>query len=276
MPKVSVIITSYNKGEYLSEAIDSVLSQTFNNYELIIIDDGSSDNSREIIDSYHIKNSQIKPIYQENIGVIKTRNKAINIATGEYIVQLDGDDKIHKDFLSWTVPELDQNPKTGIIFCQTEFFGKKSGVWNLGEYNIQSQLTSNLIVISALFRKNDFDKTQGYSDQFNEGLEDWDFWLSLIETGVEVKEIKKVGFYYRIIDNSRNQGYSASTETKLKRLIYIRHSNLYLENGLDPVNLLWELKRKESQIYDLNLIKNSPEYKLGRLLLRPFRFLQKK
>tara|TARA_B100001094_G_C18094277_1_gene752160 strand:- start:172 stop:1014 length:843 start_codon:yes stop_codon:yes gene_type:complete len=273
--KATIIITNYNKEQYLTEAIESALSQDFFDFEVLIIDDGSTDKSASIIKSFQEKNSLIRTIYQNNKGVIATRNIAIKQAKGEYIVQLDGDDKLDKNYLKWTVPILSNSDELGIVFCKTEFFGLKTGVWDLGEYSLVNQLTTNQIVVTGLFRKADFLRTKGYNQDFAKGYEDWDFWLSLLDLGLQVHKINKVGFYYRIIENSRNSSFSKDVERQLKTLIYKGHPNLYLSNGLDPVNLLWKIKEKDLEIYDLKLFKNSLEYKVGHLFLFPLRLIQK-
>lgn len=271
---VSIIITNYNKAPYLKEAIDSALRQSRKADEILIIDDGSTDNSLAIINQY-INTPNVKIVTQENQGIIAVRNKAIKQAKGDLILQLDGDDLLHKDYLKLTVPHLDQSNNIGIAYCQTEFIGNKSGKWDLGKFSLRKQLTSNQIVITALFRKVDFMKTPGYRNQFSEGLEDWDLWLSILSLGREVKQIDSIGFYYRILSNSRNVSYSKEKETNIKKNISTLHWKLYIENGVDPVNLLWEQEVLKNEIYDLKVFKNSMEYKLGSLLLKPLRVLQK-
>ena len=272
MNQVTVIITSYNKAPFLKEAIDSCLNQTFKDFELLIIDDGSSDKSLEIIESYS-EEPQVRILTQENRGVIYTRNRAIKEAKGDYVLQLDGDDKLGAFFLEKTVPVLNEKKNVGIVFCQTELFGEKNGVWDRGEYTIKRQLTSNLIVITALFRKLDFNMTNGYNEDFKDGLEDWDFWLTLIELGRKVIEVSSIQFYYRIELNSRN--HIINDQKNLKRLIFENHTKLYLNLGLDPVNLLWEKRKDEDEINSLLVFKNSMDYKVGNLLLSPLRFLKK-
>ncbi|MCF0125831.1 MAG: glycosyltransferase [Clostridia bacterium] len=98
--KVSVVIPVYNSEKYIEKCIDSVLSQSFQNFELIVINDGSKDRSQEILENYKKKNpDKINLINQENMGVSKTRNKAIKLANGEYIMFIDNDDFIDKDYI---------------------------------------------------------------------------------------------------------------------------------------------------------------------------------
>lgn len=273
--KVTIIITSYNKADYLKESIDSALHQKYNEFDVLIIDDGSTDESKKIIEIY--RNEPLVEIhYQENQGVIKTRNKAISLAKGEYILQLDGDDKIGENFLSLTVPILDNQNEVGIVFCKTELFGEKSGVWERGDYDLINQLTTNLIVITALFRKSDFNKTAKYRSEFQKGLEDWDVWLSILELGLKAKEVPEIEFFYRVLNQGRNHSYDLNQEKELKKMLFKLHSEFYIENGLDSTNLLWEIRKLEDKIKDLSLTTDSLEYRLGRLLLKPFRILKKK
>lgn len=274
MIKVTIIITNYNKEKYLLESIESALNQTYQSFELLIIDDGSTDNSKEVIEKYR-EYSNVIIEYQENNGVIYTRNRAIGLAKGKYILQLDGDDKLHPNYLKWAVPVLEAKKNVGIVYCKTEFFGYKTGIWELGDYSIKKQLVTNQIVITALFRKEDFLKTDGYRAAFSKGIEDWDFWLSLIELDLEVVQIPKVGFYYRILKESRNSDYSSKDEIVIKGEISNFHQDLYIKNGFDSANLLWEQERLKWKIKDLELLKESKEYYLGRLLLSPFRWLKK-
>lgn len=95
--KISIIIPAYNIAPYLPRCLDSVLSQTYTNLEVIVVDDGSTDNTKEIIEKYAEKDSRIVPIYKENTGVSDTRNKGLDIATGDYIGFVDGDDYIEEN-----------------------------------------------------------------------------------------------------------------------------------------------------------------------------------
>ena len=263
--KATIIITSYNKELYIEETINSALVQSYSDYEVLIIDDGSSDNSQEIIKRFN--DPKIRLLFKENEGVVNTRNKAIFEAKGEYIVQLDGDDKIGKEFLSKTISEIEKDFSIGIVYCKTQLFGQKNNVWEFGDFSIEKQLTTNQIVITALFKKEDFLKTKGYNLDFSEGLEDWDFWLSLIEIGVKVKQLSDIEFFYRILPDSRNN-FTKEKEVKLKDLIWKNHKELYAKNIPSPTNLLWKIHALESEIKYLNYYKESTAYKVGNSILK--------
>ncbi|MCB9192571.1 MAG: glycosyltransferase family 2 protein [Flavobacteriales bacterium] len=270
VPLVSIIITSYNKGPYIKESIESALTQSFTNFEVIIIDDGSTDESRDIIRQYQHRD-QVTIIYQENHGIVYTRNKAIEQSNGKYIVQLDADDLLHEDFLKWTVDEVESDEKIGIVYCQTSLIGEKNGLWDLGPFSLEKQLQANQIVVTALFRKSDFQLTKGYKKDFELGMEDWDFWLRILALGRIVVQIPKVGFYYRILSNSRNPVNNPNRLTDIRKLIIKHHLDLYLEFKPDWITCL----EKEQQLNRENqLIRNSAEYRIGSVLLKPYRLLR--
>lgn len=109
-PKVSIIIPVYNSEKYIARCIESVLNQTFDDYEIILINDGSKDKSKEILDEYKEKYPEkINVIHQQNIGVSKTRNKAMKLANGSYIMFIDNDDYIDKDYIETFVNEIKEN-----------------------------------------------------------------------------------------------------------------------------------------------------------------------
>jgi glycosyltransferase involved in cell wall biosynthesis len=129
-PRVSVIIPCFNHGQYIDEAVGSVLDQTFQEFEIIIINDGSTDPSTVTrLRSYN--HSGCKVIETENKGPAEARNTGIKASTGEYILPLDADDKIGPKYLEEAVKALDNDREIGIVYCGVEFFGDKTGKWNL-------------------------------------------------------------------------------------------------------------------------------------------------
>ena len=120
-PKVSVVIPVYNSEKYLGECICSVINQTYKNLEIILVNDGSTDGCREIIDQFAQDDSRIIPVSQENQGVQTARNNGVAKATGEYIVFIDSDDIINKDFVKLLLLELEKNDSdiaySPLVFC---------------------------------------------------------------------------------------------------------------------------------------------------------------
>ena len=272
MKLVTVIIVNYNKALFIGDAIDSVLSQKYQNMEVIIIDDGSTDNSNEVINLYQ-NIEGIRIIYQENHGVIYTRNKAINEAKGELIVQLDGDDLLLDGFIKTAVNQFDKKTSR-IVYGSTFRFGEKNGLWNLGKYTLEKQLVTNQIVISAMFSKKDFLKVGGYDQYFELGYEDWDFWLNLISSGVEVVQLDVPMLKYRILKKSRNKFATENNIKKIRERIYWKYASMYKENMQDALNLTWELLTYKEIEKSAQQLLNSKAYKLGKLILLPFRVIK--
>lgn len=121
-PKISVIIPVYNVEKYLNKCIDSVLNQTYKDFELILVDDGSPDKSGKICDDYAKKDKKIKVLHTENSGASKARNNGLSIAQGEFITFLDSDDYWEKDFLYNAISKIGN---TDIYISGIKFFGGK-------------------------------------------------------------------------------------------------------------------------------------------------------
>lgn len=231
MPKISVIIPCYNQGQYLEESVQSVLNQTFKDLEIIIVDDGSTDQATiDILNNFDMPKTRI--IHTTNQKLAMARNNGIKEANGQYIFPLDSDDKIGAKYLELANDILDNNPEIGIVYCKAEFFGAIEGAWNLPLYNFPNILICNSIFCSALYRKSDWENVGGYNPNMLHAYEDWDFWLSLISLGVKVHRIDEVLFYYR-----QHTDYSSMINQlqlnkfiAMKNQIIANHKKLYTEN----------------------------------------------
>ena len=228
MKKVSVVIPCYNQSKYLPDAVLSVINSTYKNIEIIVVNDGSTDITEENLKKLLPDNVIL--LNQKNSGVCTARNNGINASTGEYILPLDADDKIAPEYIEKAVKILDENPDTGIVYCEVQFFGSKNDKWDLKPATVKNMLIQNRIYPSGMFRKSTFKEVNGYNPYMNIGCGDWDFWLSIIETGVKVFQIHEILFYYR---KSQNQ----ATQIALRFINYIkiriniikRHKKLYLK-----------------------------------------------
>ena len=228
--KVSIIVPCHNQGVFLSEALDSVLNQTYQNWECIIINDGSTDNTETIANEYCQKDNRFRYIYQNNQGVCVARNNAIHSCSGEFILPLDGDDKIAPSLLEKSVKILEIDPKISIVYSDTELFGDELGMYNLPVFSIDRMLIDNCIQNSSLFRRSDYDMTKGYNPNMKGGLEDWDFWLSVLEYGGTVYTISEILFYYRTKKGSMRNSIDQKAD-HLKTRIIRNHWKLYLRRA---------------------------------------------
>lgn len=133
MPKISVIVPVYNVEKYLNRCIDSILNQTFEDFELILVDDGSTDKSLKICDEYKIKDGRIKVIHKKNGGVSSARNTGIDKATGEYITFVDSDDYISNDTLNILLDSNYQDSDLVISSLEMKSYDGKRTVYDMNE-----------------------------------------------------------------------------------------------------------------------------------------------
>lgn len=231
---ISVIVPCYNQGHFLSETLDSVMVQTYKHWECIIVDDGSSDNTKDIAKIYCNKDNRIKYIYQENAGLSSARNTGIKHSSGEYILPLDSDDRINTQYMEKALKVFNENKNLRIVYCRAALFGKRKGEWKLPAFSIERMLGRNCIFCSAFYKRIDFDRVGGYKVNMKYGFEDWDFWLSILEYGGEVHQINDILFYYRIRKHSMLRSLDINKMKYLRRQIWENHKDLYARNFLDP------------------------------------------
>ena len=246
---ISIIIPCYNDGIYIHETLQSLNTQTFQNFEILIIDDASNDGETIKILS-ELKQDNLQVIFlDKNSGPAVARNKGIEIARGKYILPLDADDKIESTYLEKAKNVLDKDPNMGIVYCEADFFGLKTGKWDLPPYEFPKILISNMIFATAMYRKDDWKTVGGYNAQMLLGNEDYNFWLSLLELEKTVYQIPETLFHYRIKKVSRTTKLRSNEKNEISSYIQIFHNHpkLYSEN----INIFFEeLKRKENIIIE--------------------------
>lgn len=260
---ISIIIPVYNNEKEIAETLQSVKNQTFTNWECIVINDGSIDHSEMVILENISGDNRFQYCFQENKGVCVARNSAIEISKGNYILPLDGDDLLSPEFLTRTVAVLDSRPEINVVYTDVQFFGKKKGLYQLPSYSLEALLGQNLMVCTSLFRRVDYDKTIGYNPNMQEGLEDWDFWLSLLGNGGNAYKIPEALFYYRIQSKSRTTRINLEKQHLLRRQIYENHKDLYASHFFDP-----------KLSFEYTNLLHSKEYRFGSFLLKPLRLLK--
>lgn len=180
-PLVSVIIPNYNHARFVSDAIQSVLDQTYKNFEIIVVDDGSTDNSREVIAQFGDK---VQCIHQKNAGLSAARNTGIKASKGSLIGVLDADDMYEPVFLETLVGELQTNPNADGVYCGYQFVDEKNEllpqienrpVPGDGLYN--ALLDGNFFVPESIFLRRHVYDAVGLFDEVLRACEDWDVWL---------------------------------------------------------------------------------------------------
>ena len=201
-PLVSVIVPIYNAAPYLQETLDSILASTYRPIEVVMVDDGSTDNSLAIAKAHCEQHAECQVITQDNRGVSAARNTAIKAAKGTYILPVDADDKIADTFIQKSVDIMEENDNVRVVGCRCWMFGVVNKEWELPTFSHALLARKNMIPATALYRKVDWESCGGYCEE-EIYREDWDFWLSMMELGGTFHKLDEVLFYYRISINSR-------------------------------------------------------------------------
>lgn len=234
-PLVSIIIPCFNQGVYLNECIDSIKNQTYDNIEIVLVNDASTDGVTENIinefKSIKIKNRNIAIIHNEkNLGLPGTRNEGINASIGEFILPLDADDKISSNFISSCVSEIIKGKKD-IIRGRTLFFGSRTGEWVHKPYNFKVLKYENVAPCTCLFKKIHWEEVGGYKEDMVNGYEDWEFWINMGKHGHTMGDCKEAIFYYR--QKSKSMVVESNKiRSMLQHNIRMMHKDLYKPEDL--------------------------------------------
>ncbi len=246
----SVIIPHYNLPDFLDEAIESVLNQTFDNFELIVVDLGSDDpKALQILNKYS-KYLNFRVVTKKlKWNLPEARNIGIREAKGKYICCLDADDIYYPDFLKKTVDilEKDIEEKLGFVTTFVELFDNEKGIWQFERPNIARMLTENAAHVASLFRKEVWEKVNGY-DTTLVGYQDWNFWISIVERGYLWEVLEEPLFKYR----RREQSMLTSSKRKdlgLYESIIDKHTKIFKANYK---NLLIYIRDRHNKLTDEN------------------------
>lgn len=276
MAKVSVIIPCYNQGQYIKQAVESIQSQTFYDWEIIIVNDGSNDKTIDILNT--LDTTAINIIHTTNKGVAAARNAGIRVAKGSYILPLDGDDLIGENYLKEAVEFLDANEEVKVVYCNAKYFEQQEGLIVLPDFDIKKMLQQNLIFCTAMYRKKDWLECNGYDEHFLTGWEDWDLWLRLINNNSQVYKLPAVHFYYRIKQESRNAALKEDRLQQAEVQLYNKHVELYRKYYPKPVSLIrhYENLLRDREQYEKykNDLQHSVTYRVGKAILRPLNFVK--
>jgi len=253
-PKVSVIIPMYNDQDYVADALESVIAQTYSNLEIICIDDHSQDQSRKIVQGYQDTFPIKLFTLTKNHGPSYARNQGIESSSGEYILPLDADDKIDPTYIEKAVEVINSNHEVSVVYSKGRLFGTINTLWKLPPYNAKKMSTRNLVPNCALYRKADWERYKGYNESMIYGYEDWDFWLYFVEEKKIFHQIDEVLFFYRQKTVSRNtQAVKIKAQRHTHKVIRKNHPCLFtysafIKNPYLILSLLQNIRRFLIQI----------------------------
>lgn len=215
-PLVSAIIATYNMGQYLSGAIQSVLDQKNVALELIVVDDGSTDATRAIVERY-LTDSRVRYIYQANGGQTKAKNAGLRAARGRYIGFCDADDMWHSDKLSLQLPLMEKDPRTAVVYgriCPID--AKGAALESDATLGYTGHITEQLFIEnfipfgSALIRRSALDEVNGFDEARRMGI-DWDLWLR-ISVNHRFDFTPSVVYFYRVWEGQMSNNWKGRYE----------------------------------------------------------------
>jgi glycosyltransferase involved in cell wall biosynthesis len=247
-PILSIIIPCYNSESTLESTLESVISQDFQDWEAIIINDGSTDTTEEIAVRWIKKDSRFKYFAKQNEGLGKTRNYGIAKSKGSYILPLDSDNQLIKDFAREAIAVFENSQEVGVVHGDAQYFGEKDGLWAVAQYDLKKILVGNYIDACAIYRKKLWAEVGGYDENIpHQGHEDWEFWIALGSLNVKFYHLNAITFKYYVSKNSMIRSFTDQMVLLNQDYIVKKHSSQYYSHYLD-IFLLSEKKEKDFSV----------------------------
>jgi glycosyltransferase involved in cell wall biosynthesis len=203
-----VIIPCYNQSHFLQQAIDSAIAQSYKNWEIIVVNDGSLDTTSTVAKNAIAANPQhqIRLIEQANQGISMARNTGIAVANGEYIMPLDADDILAPNALICLLEICLKSKVPCIAFGSYQLFGTENRtVPSYDLYSPENIKQSNMIHPSSLYHKSVWNLVSGYKAEMKEGYEDWEFWVNCHKHSIPFLGTREIVINYRRVHGSRNE-----------------------------------------------------------------------
>lgn len=240
-PLISVVIPCYNDGAYLPETVTRLRQQTFTDYEIIIVNDGSTD--EQTLQVLHdLSQQNITVLHKQNGRMSSARNHGVKYAKGEYIAALDADDYFHPTFFEKAIQVLQKEPNTAVVTSYIQLFGEFRKLSRPRGGDENNFLFSNQCPACAMVRKSCWDAVGGYDEAMVNGYEDWEFYIRITQRGWTVHVIPEKLFFYRQTKKSTHKNYTLTNRPQLVSYIVDKHSEWYLRK-------LKELITNEQVIY---------------------------
>mgnify|MGYP004645608971 FL=1 len=202
LPLVSVVIPVYNMEAYLAETLRSVLASDYPAFEVVVMDDGSKDDSLAIARQFASADARVSVYTQPNAGACVARNQAITRTKGRYILPVDADNTISPDFIRKAVEVIESDDEVKVVAPRADFVGDRSGEWHLPPFSLSLLARKNIMDTCALYRKVDWERVGGYCEEIV-AREDWEFWIAMLKDGGKVVRLSEICLHYRIRQQSK-------------------------------------------------------------------------
>ena len=267
-PILSIIIPCYNSQNTLEETLISVLEQDYQDWEAIMVNDGSPDNLEEIAIKWTEKDARFKYFKKENGGLGSARNYGINRSKGDYILPLDSDNKISKKFAKKAVIIFQENSNVGVVYGDAIRFGEKNEFWKVGALDKHKMLEHNYIDACAIIRKKNFNVVGLYDENLPyQGHEDWDLWLRLINASVQFYYLEEITFHYRIQSKSMINSFDMKMIQPNTHYIEQKHYKLYASSFRELYKNLEKIKNAKNKVQYLRVDLKAKFFKIKESLI---------
>jgi glycosyltransferase involved in cell wall biosynthesis len=200
--KISIVLPTYNQAHYLPTALDSAFAQTYSNYELIVVNDGSTDDTPEVLARYR-QHYDFTQVEQENQGLPRALNAGFDRAQGEYFTWISSDNSMLPEMLSVLVAALDEDPTVGLVYADFYLMdddGKDLGCFRTVDYDPHWLLYTNLVHCCFLYRRECMERVGGYDPNFIYS-EDWEYWIR-VSQHYHMKRVPQALYRYRLHNTS--------------------------------------------------------------------------
>ncbi|MBF0209095.1 MAG: glycosyltransferase [Oligoflexia bacterium] len=222
LPLISVIIPCFNYGGYITETIASIRNQTFQRFEIIVIDDGSTDPATLNI-LHELKDVNI--IHQSNCGLPAARNRGIMSAKGKYVCCLDADDLLEPTYFEKCLLQL-ESKNLDICYSYFEQFGESQVKCTRPNFFLTSLIFSNCAIVPAIYKKSLWERVHGYDEIMRDGYEDWEFYIRCAKNGAVGGVIPEYLFKYRVHSDSM-LFQSKKRHLEILEYIHKKHADLF-------------------------------------------------
>jgi hypothetical protein len=240
--KVSVVIPFFNQGQFLGEAIQSVRNSGYPHLEIIVVNDGSSNPAANEV---YERTEGVVKLCKANGGLSSARNAGIRIATGDYVLMLDADDKIQADYIRVAVEALENNPSLSYVTCHARLFGAVNCAWVPVGFVPEAMLIQNTGGCCANVYRREAFAACGFYDETMAAFEDWDFLLKLAEHGLEGDVLPEEYFLYRRHPDSMLVSVAQPRRIELIQHLMLKHPRLLEQHASDIAVVLAGLWKQE-------------------------------
>ncbi|MDP8207382.1 MAG: CDP-glycerol glycerophosphotransferase family protein [Candidatus Electryonea clarkiae] len=259
---VTIVLTAHNHEKYIEEALRSVIAQTETAWELIIVNDNSTDNTTGIIKNFVKKHSDydIISLTLPGVGTSRARNAGAEQGSAPFIFFLDADDMIAADYTEKLLPVLTNDDTIGFAYPISLQKGKFNRTWSNHPFEIFELLIANRMPVNSLMRRKMFDQLSGFSPEMVGAYEDWDFWIMAVRAGWKGKLCPEAFFLYRKLVTSRNTfDADHAREVEAKKILIRRNAECYIPGADKRDDLLLPHPRIHQDLVNRDWVREHKE-----------------